>query len=395
MIKSDFFKYSFIGLLTMAVSAPAAGQDGFTVTGSIEAIPDSIKVVLSDVEDPNGDVVKLAEAFTSAGAFSLKGSVKTPKMCRLSFRRKNTQGDYRNIFSVPLMVENTALALSSPVGFDSLLNVTLPEHIMDISGGKAQEEFRDYVRASADAQLKAKKMSYLEAKKYFDSNADEDTVAKYSRLTDEAEARFAAVRDRFIKEHPAYNISAYLTQKELEKQFVYTADEINAMADLVKVCPDTARTSTVERRRAFALKYALKDPCPAFEVTRPDGSAVAFTSLTTPGKYTFIDFWASWCGPCRAAIPHVRELYKKYGDRLDIFSVSGDDNEKAWRKAMDEEKMEWSQFILKDEQMQKAADAFFLTTIPRLILLDPEGRVICSTNKPAVVTSCLEKHLGK
>lgn len=395
MIKSDFFKYSFIGLLTMAVSAPAAGQRGFTMTGSVDAMPDSIKVVLSDVEDPNGDVVKLAEAFSSAGKFSLKGSVKTPKMCRLSFRRKNAQGDYHNVFSVPLMAENTALTLSSPVGFDSLLKVTLPERIMDISGGKIQTEFKDYVKASADAQLKAKKMSSLEAKKYFDTNADEDTVAKYSRLTDDAEARFAAVRDRFIKEHPAYNISAYLTQKELEKQFVYTADEINAMADLVKACPDTARTSTIERRRAFALKYALKAPCPAFEVTRPDGTAVAFTSLTTPGKYTFIDFWASWCGPCRAAIPHVRELYKKYGDRLDVFSVSGDDNEKAWRKAMDEEKMEWSQFILKDEQMQKAADAFFLSTIPRLILLDPEGRVICSTNKPAAVTDCLEKHLGK
>lgn len=179
------------------------------------------------------------------------------------------------------------------------------------------------------------------------------------------------------------------------KQFVYTADEINAMAEMVKLCPDTARVLLTDRYRRFALRYALNRAYPDFEATDPDGKVTALSSLVTPGKFAFVDFWASWCGPCRSAIPHVRELYKKYGDRLQVLSVSVDNSEKAWRKAMDEEKMEWRQLHLAGGQSDVASKAYFLTAIPRLILIDDKGRIVCSTNKPAEVTEMLEAKLGK
>ena len=168
------------------------------------------------------------------------------------------------------------------------------------------------------------------------------------------------------------------------------------MADLVKVCPDTARVNIVEKRRNFAHKYELGMNCPDFKATTPEGEIVDFKSKLTPGKYTFIDFWASWCGPCRAAIPHVKELHQKYGDRLDVYSVSVDENEKAWRKAMEKEQMAWQQFHLKgDEQLGNGAKAFFITTIPRLVLLDDKGSVICSTNSPEEISEVLVARLGE
>lgn len=107
-------------------------------------------------------------------------------------------------------------------------------------------------------------------------------------------------------------------------------------------------------------------------------------------------YWASWCGPCRAAIPHVRDLHKKYDGRLDVYSVSVDENEKAWRKAMEKENMEWRQFHLSgSEQLGKGAQAFFITTIPRLVLIDDMGKVICSTNNPDDVSDMLKSRLGE
>lgn len=131
-----------------------------------------------------------------------------------------------------------------------------------------------------------------------------------------------------------------------------------------------------------------------FSVTDPEGKVVGLGEIKEPGKYTFMDLWASWCGPCRSAIPHVKELKEKYGDRLKVVSVSVDEDDAAWRKAMKEENMSWSQFHAAGDQMNEVASIFFLQSIPRLIVLDPEGRIICSTFSPDVVSDCLSERLA-
>ena len=120
---------------------------------------------------------------------------------------------------------------------------------------------------------------------------------------------------------------------------------------------------------------------------------MSLSELVGQTDYVLVDFWASWCGPCRAAIPHVRDLHKKYDGRLDVYSVSVDENEKAWRKAMEKEKMEWTQLRLTQDQLGAVGRHYLLSAIPRLILLDPQGRIVCSTNLPAEIDKYLEENL--
>lgn len=392
----NLIKMSLSGLMALTLSIGAQAAPGFSLRGTIKGMPDSVRVVLFDIEDPNGDVRKVAETMATADGFELSGELKSPAMCKLSFQRFNHKvGDYTSVFSTRVMADNAPMTFSTTLSLDSLRNINVPEEAIRIEGTKVADEFAEYISQLTPAEQRERDATYLSARMYFDSNGNEDTVAKYDVLKNRAFADLLAEQRRFIAEHPDYNISAYLIQKELEKQFVYTADEINTMAALVKACPDTARTSTVERRREFAQRYALNRDCPDFEVTHTDGKIVPFLSLRTPGKYTFIDFWASWCGPCRAAIPHVRELHKKYAGRLDIYSISVDETEAPWRKAMEKEKMEWAQLHLSKEQIGPAANAFFLTSIPRLILIDDQGRVVCSTNLPRELSEALARHLGE
>lgn len=377
--------------MALTLSASLSAQTNFSLKGSIPGIADSLKVVLNDIEDPNGDVRNVATAFVSDGAFVLTGDLKAPTMCNLSVRRYIPDRDeYMPVFSTRVMAEPGAMTLTSALPFDSLLKVRDTERHVKVDGSRSHAQFDRYIEALMDTELKEKAASYLSAEKYFASHANEDTVIKYDAIKNAAKAELLKAQREFIAAHPDYNYCAYLTQRELEKPFAYTADQINAMADLVKACPDTARTATVEKRRNFALKYALRRQCPEFDVTRVDGIAAPFASLVTPGKYTFIDFWASWCGPCRAAIPHVREMNKKYADRLNVFSISLDETEEPWRKAMDEEKMEWTQLHLAaGDQRSKGMQAFFINAIPRLILLNDNGEVICSTNLPREIDACL------
>jgi len=90
-----------------------------------------------------------------------------------------------------------------------------------------------------------------------------------------------------------------------------------------------------------------------------------------------IDFWASWCGPCRQAVPKVKDLYAKYKDKgFEVVSISIDDSKKAWEKAMEEEKMPWQQWLSpdKNETMKK----FLFSGIPTLYIVDKEGKIIGS-----------------
>ncbi|MEJ2879805.1 TlpA family protein disulfide reductase [Pedobacter sp. GR22-6] len=105
----------------------------------------------------------------------------------------------------------------------------------------------------------------------------------------------------------------------------------------------------------------------------PQGNKVDIKSYA--GKYVLVDFWASWCGPCRKAIPEIKELYSAYKDKgFEVLSVSVDTDKAAWRKAMEEEQMPWTQ-VLSPDKNKTLAD-FMIIGIPTLYLIDREGKIV-------------------
>ena len=95
------------------------------------------------------------------------------------------------------------------------------------------------------------------------------------------------------------------------------------------------------------------------------------------GKYLLIDFWASWCGPCRQAIPKVKELYSQYHDKgFNVLSVSIDTDKPAWRKAMKDENMPWEQLLSPNKD--KTMEQFQFSGIPTMYIIDPNGKIIKS-----------------
>ena len=116
-------------------------------------------------------------------------------------------------------------------------------------------------------------------------------------------------------------------------------------------------------------------PVPVVAYNNPKGIPVSIADYK--GKYLLIDFWASWCGPCRSAIPKVKELYTKYKEKgFDVLSISIDKDENAWRKAMIEEGMPWAQTLSPD--INKTMDQFLFSGIPTLYLVNREGKIVKS-----------------
>ena len=113
---------------------------------------------------------------------------------------------------------------------------------------------------------------------------------------------------------------------------------------------------------------------PLFTFNNDKGKPVSLDSFK--GKVVIIDFWASWCGPCRQELPNLKKYYEEFKNNPDVafLSVSIDDDEDAWRKAMVEEKMEWTQ-LLAPNSGREAMDKYQFRGIPFIVAIDKEGRI--------------------
>lgn len=124
-----------------------------------------------------------------------------------------------------------------------------------------------------------------------------------------------------------------------------------------------------------------------------DGTPVSLSDYVGNGKYVLVDFWASWCAPCRGGIPGIKELYKKYaGENFEVVSVAVWDERAATLKAIEEEQMPWPQII---DAQDIPSNIYGFTGIPQVILFSPEGTIIARDLHGKAIDEAVEKALKK
>lgn len=385
-------------LLAITLGLTARGADGFTIRGEIPGLPAGTKIELVSTDRGISDGRQnLAETTaTDGGSFILKGSVASPTLSEI--RIDSLPGEDLGK-AITLMVENTPMTVTAAhidsvaPGFYSGSRGRYMERNVTVTGGQAQKELNEYNEAMFPYEAASKDAHYNlywgdERKKR--SKDEEKRLAAAFKEANRAET---AARRAFIAAHPAYSISGMLMLDDINSPFTYTAAELDAIGASVKDMPDTARRATVEKALGFARNYLRESSYTDFAALDTLGTERKFSEFVGNGRYVMVDFWASWCGPCRAAIPHVRELYNKYGDNLQVIAVSLDSAEKPWRKAMNEEQMEWTQLWADKAHVSGISEPYQVHSIPYIMLLNPEGRIIYAGHDPDAVSLLLEKEL--
>ncbi|MCM1297333.1 MAG: AhpC/TSA family protein, partial [Muribaculaceae bacterium] len=323
------FLITSITALFAAVTSIADVVPSFTVSGSFPGIADGAAVKIYNREGGRSRI--LAETIAKDGTFELKGTIAAPEVCRITIERPG-RGDA----GFELIVDNSDITVSA----ESISSVPPSMSVgtaglaksrgITIDGGRVQKEyneFKDFIYPYEYAEREAHyNLQWAPGAK----TADETTRRQRGESFAKAIADNTAAKTEFIRNHPAYTISLLQLENLLSTPFSFTGQEIDSLVGHTEACPDKTLVKRVSDAAVKAHKVKRQSQFIDFEVDELQGKKSRLNDFVGKGKYTLIDFWASWCGPCRAAIPHLRELNNKYENRLDIISVSTDSEEADW-----------------------------------------------------------------
>ncbi|MEG1555625.1 MAG: TlpA disulfide reductase family protein [Bacteroidales bacterium] len=150
-----------------------------------------------------------------------------------------------------------------------------------------------------------------------------------------------------------------------------------------------------QMENAPATSTAVGAIAPELAFSNPDGKILKLSDLR--GKVVLVDFWASWCRPCRMENPHVTAMYQKYHDKgFEVYSVSLDRDKNSWVKAIADDKLVWPNHVSDLKYWSsEGAKIYGVSSIPATFLLDREGRIISKNLRGEALTKTLQEIFGE
>ena len=153
----------------------------------------------------------------------------------------------------------------------------------------------------------------------------------------------------------------------------------------------TEGMAKVQKKYEAELRTAPGQPYTDIAALKADGTPVKLSEVIGTADYVLVDFWASWCRPCRQLLPVLKELYTSYhpSGKLEILGVSLDRDEAEWLKALEEEELPWTQIRDQREEPYNPGDVYGITAIPTTLLIDREGKIVMRNPDEAEIEAIL------
>lgn len=382
---------SFLILLVISVLFSCGSQAGYVLKGEFKGAGNGRAVFLMSSEGQRviSDTVEM-----KGGKFVFEGEVPDAGWATVVVEPEGKEG-----VRMMLALENSRIEMRGDwnnLGMDE--NEELAVLGMQIIGSKNQDVYEQ-----VEGQYKAvkelpefTKFAEILEKVLETPEILEDTTFywEYKKGYDVWIARVKKEQLKIMAANPSVEMVAYELGYMKDNMTLEQLEQVFGQFD-VKVQQSkwgkAIRESIELRQRIEPGRLA-----PEFTLARRDSSLVSLADYR--GKVVVLDFWASWCRPCRASFPWVREFYEEYREKgVEIIGVSIDENKASWEKALDEERLPWPQVIDEIEKgRSRVGGLYHVLAVPMFVVVDKEGKIVVRAHmEKKELSAVVEKVLGK
>lgn len=343
--------------LVAALAAGCGNPSAYEISGSLPGLADGTVVQLTPLSHQEEKAIQ--EAVVKDGRFTMQGQCTEPLCVLLSVRD--------SLGSEAFMLENARIAISADVENQPAGN----GHVMyqfrnfKVSGSPLSDKLEGY-----KARRAALNEDYSRVRALSESGPVEEARVAESAFFQKVRQTTMDIigenKDSYWGPMMAIYLMTYFTKSEV---------------DLFRSFSEEARQSHYGRMMKAGLPGAdIGTEAGVLSLIAEDGQEFSLDDMCRGKKYVLIDFWASWCNPCRKEIPNVKAQYEKYADKgFEVVSISIDKNEAAWKKAVQDEKLVWPNFL----DRTGAADAYGVTSIPAMFLIEAASKTIVASSEYA------------
>lgn len=341
-------KASFILSIVACLLITACNNTSYTITGKVDTAIDSTMIYLQDAA---------TEAFIDStmilnGSFTFNGETQETFIVNIMNSQNHNSIIIEPGYDYEIDLAKGNITLGSPLNDDL---ITVNDSIININT-RIQSFIKEIEPRMTSGEI-----------------SREEATEMYNKIQIVGLENLINTLETLMPNHTNDATGALLL-----KYYFMVASDFNRINEYISTMSDYVKTHPIlaqEMKEMEILSHTMEGQMFAdFTVEQPDGKEVSLSDYVGKGKYVLVDFWASWCNPCRKAMPAIKALYNEYHPKgLEVLGVLVWDEVEASLKAIEEEKAPWPQIL---NTQKVASDIYAISGIPHLIFFGPDGTIL-------------------